>query len=63
MKKKITNKQLHRMYRYLKPLGFLMGVEGFVVGLLNMDAFKELMLEIQNTTIDLLILFPASIFL
>jgi len=56
------NKELYRMYGYLKPLGFSLGLNGFVVGYLDMDCMKEIMLDIQNTTVDLLILFPAAKF-
>jgi len=59
--------QIHSLIECMaiyKPLGFCMGINGFVVGYLDMDCMKEIILDIiQNATVGLLILFPAVKFL
>jgi len=58
-----SRKELHMMYKTLRPLGFHAGIGGFRIECAD-DAFlPNLIRRIQNQTVELLIFFPESLFI
>jgi len=58
-----SRKELHKMYKTLRPLGFHAGIGGFKVEVVDDDFIVNVVAKIQDQTIELLILFPESFFI
>jgi len=50
------------MFASLAPLGFQTGIGGFHFEFLDDDCMKTLLADVQDRTIELLIVFPESAF-
>jgi len=53
-----SRKEVGKMFKHLKPLGI--AIPGVNSGWLDIETFKDMVLNIQELAVDLLILLPAG---